>query len=300
MLPCSSIMISNYLARDGRYKGSKVMSPRFILVPVRLRLPVPVATISSHSLLLYFGSIGHSSEQNHQLQSIMTIMMPTHRWLLALAVALSTISKNSCNAFGPVFIIPSAISGVDVFFKTHRFATAFIAGGAQATAADFVVQSRESLQHNNNKQRSNFCPRRNLSFLLYGGLYQGVANEYIFNTLLPFWFGTNQMLQALVAVFFFGSMVSLPIAYHIKAFVFGYSASEGFRRYWHDVTQNGLLKKFWSVWIPVNCTNFGLIPPCYRITVNSIVAFCWLMVLSTISSRQSSSDVAIGPSSKAK
>jgi hypothetical protein len=96
-----------------------------------------------------------------------------------------------------------------------------------------------------------------------------------------------------VAVFFFGSLVSLPIAYRIKAFVFGYSSKEGFRRYWHDVTQNGLLKKFWSVWVPVNCTNFGLVPPSYRITVNSIVAFCWLMVLSTISSRQNTTDVAI-------
>jgi hypothetical protein len=220
----------------------------------------------------------------------MKMMAITRRLLLALSViALSTFSKNSCSAFGPESIIPSTISGVDVFFKTHRFATAFLAGGAQATAADFVAQSRESVQNmNNNKLDDGFCPRRNLSFLIYGGVYQGMANEFIFNTLLPFWFGTNQMLQALVAVFFFGSFLSLPIAYRIKAFVFGYSAKEGFRRYWHDVTQNGLLKKFWTVWIPVNCTNFGLVPPCYRITVNSIVAFCWLMVLSTISSRQQS------------
>jgi hypothetical protein len=235
--------------------------------------------LASIVLWLFFSVIGVKASP-----AIMK-MMATRRLLLALAVALSTFSKNSCSAFEPAFIIPSAISGVDVFFKTHRFATAFIAGGAQATAADFVVQRRES---------DSFCPRRNMSFLLYGGLYQGMANEYIFNTLLPFWFGTNQMLQALVAVFFFGSLVSLPIAYRIKALVFGYSATEGFRRYWHDVTQNGLLKKFWSVWVPVNCTNFGLVPPCYRITVNSIVAFCWLMILSAISSRQSSSsDVAI-------
>jgi hypothetical protein len=215
---------------------------------------------------------------------VIMMMMATRRVLLELAVALSIFSKSS--ALAPAFIFPSAISGVDVFFKTHRFATAFIAGGAQATTADFFAQRREGLQNINKEDGSLFCPRRNMSFLLYGGLYQGMANEYIFNTLLPFWFGTNQMLQALVAVFFFGSVVSLPIAYRIKAFVFGYSAKEGFRRYWHDVTKNGLLKKFWSVWVPVNCTNFGLVPPCYRITVNSIVAFCWLMVLSTIISRQ--------------
>jgi hypothetical protein len=262
-----------------RRSSSRVHKPQFLLTSL----------LTFHFHFLFEGSRFSVIGTKPSTTAIMK-MLPTHcRLLIALAVAISTFSNNSCSALGPAFIISSAISRVDVFFKTHRFATAFIAGGAQATAADFAAQSRERLQ-NNNTEDCDFCHRRNLSFLLYGGLYQGMANEFIFNTLLPFWFGTNHMLQALVAVFFFGSMVSLPIAYRIKAFVFGYSGKEGFRRYRHDVTHNGLLKKFWIVWIPVNCTNFGIVPPRYRITVNSIVAFCWLTVLSTISSRHSSSE----------
>lgn len=223
-----------------------------------------------------------------------------------------------------------AFTGLDLFFQAHPFATAFLAGGAQASVADFVAQSRERFLHRNDSHKQEppprttrwqqqqakesssstplsvdrhrppfqvvlgipptvittpFSPRRNLSFLLYGGLYQGMANEWIFNTLLPS-FLTHQVLQALVAVFFFGSLVSLPIAYSIKAMVVnGKLPFQGIPKYWHDVTTEGLLNKFWSVWVPVNIVNFLCVPRHYRVTVNSMVAFCWLMILSTISSQ---------------
>lgn len=171
-----------------------------------------------------------------------------------------------------------SFDGVDVFFQTHRFAASFFVGGTQALLADGLAQSQDN-------RSSGLCLRRIISFGLYGGLYQGMANEWIFNTLLPVLCFHSKLLEALVAVFFFGSYVSLPIAYSIKGLVFGTGIVKGgLNKYWRDVSTNGLLTKFWSLWIPVNCINFCLVPSQYRVAVNSVVAFGWLILFSTISS----------------
>ena len=215
----------------------------------------------------------------------------------AISPISSDASRTSSKSSSSSLNLSAVTGGLDLFFQAHPFATAFLAGGTQASVADWVAQSRERLSQNrprsasssNHKRQPWYCPRRNLSFLLYGGLYQGMANEFIFNRLLPSLI-QHKLLQALVAVFVFGSFLSLPIAYTIKAVVFGHH--DGMARYWHDVTHQGLLRKFWSVWVPVNLLNFGWFPSHYRITVNSIVDFCWLMILSSISSRKTSSPAA--------
>jgi protein Mpv17 len=130
-----------------------------------------------------------------------------------------------------------------------------------------------------------------VAYLLYGSLYQGVAQEYIYNHLYPVWFGAGNNIQTVFSKVAFDvtiqtCFVTLPIAYLAKASIFQYSAGEAFRRYWDDIRNHGLLKKYISLWAPVNSLTFSVIPVHYRVSFIAFVSFFWLIILSSIASRQ--------------
>lgn len=132
--------------------------------------------------------------------------------------------------------------------------------------------------------------QRNIAFLLYGSLYQGVAQEFIYNHLYPLYFGTGTDLRVVLVKVAFDllvqtTLVTLPIAYLTKAIIYKYSFREAMQRYLDDVRNHGLLIKYFSLWGPVQCITFSIIPEHYRIAFIAFVSFFWLIILSTISSR---------------
>lgn len=208
----------------------------------------------------------------------------------------------------------SVVQGVDAFYQTQPFFSAFLTCGAKASAADYLaqtsqnsvaeeevtdpdttqpilqLQSKEEADAEAEADVEDFQKDRNLAFIIYGGLYTGITQEYIYNTIFPMLFGTGTDLRTVATEVIFDQCIvsttlCLPIAYLVKAIVFGYPIQEGFRRYINDIRYNGLLFKFWSIWIPVQCLTFSVVPEHLRIVFIAFVSFFWLILLSTISSQ---------------
>ena len=97
----------------------------------------------------------------------------------------------------------SVLDAVDGFYRTMPLASAFVTCGVKASLADVVAQTRTTLATSSvvedsdgsdtsdtlSVEATNFDRRRNIAFLLYGGLYQGMTQEIIFNEGFPLLFG---------------------------------------------------------------------------------------------------------------
>lgn len=132
--------------------------------------------------------------------------------------------------------------------------------------------------------------KRNLAFVLYGGLYQGCCQEFIYNNIFPAWFGTGISTKTVLTKVLFDlgvltPLLCLPLAYLVKALIFQYTFKEGIRLYLEDVSEHGLLRKYWMIWFPVQCLTFGVVPQHYRIAFIALISFFWLIILSSISGR---------------
>lgn len=161
------------------------------------------------------------------------------------------------------------------------FAAAFVICAIKATAADLLAQAGE---------RKGLEMKRTIAFLFYGGLYQGCFQEFMFNGIFPKLFGEGIGMNVAMKKVAFDMLVispflCLPVAYFIKAVVFGQTMKDGLNRYIHDIQHNKLLKKYWSIWAPVQCCTFTVVPAELRITFIAFVSFFWLILLSTVSAR---------------
>lgn len=196
-----------------------------------------------------------------------------------------------------VFDIPNAVSTIDSFFKSSPYTAAFITCGIKASAADFLAQKREIVKKTSQEEKNNSTVekkieiQRNLAFILYGGLYQGIAQYYIYNILFPSWFGAgNDMSSVAIKVafdmFVISPLLCLPIAYLTKSVIYGKSWKDGLTKYKYDLVKNKLLQTYCTIWIPVQALTFGVVPPHLRIAFIAFVSFFWLIILSTVSSKE--------------
>lgn len=100
----------------------------------------------------------------------------------------TTIPRNWGVTRSSTALHSSVLGAVDAFYKTMPLASAFLTCGFKASMADMVAQRRASKQQQaaawNDEAEADalvlgeidetpFERRRNLAFLLYGGLYQG-------------------------------------------------------------------------------------------------------------------------------
>lgn len=117
-----------------------------------------------------------------------------------------------------------------------------------------------------------------------------MAQQIIFNEVFPLIFGTGTELSTVLSKVLCDSLVvtpfiCLPVAYLVKSVIFQYSPKEAMRRYSDDVSNNGLLVKYWSLWAPVQCLTFGVVPQHWRIVFIAFVSFFWLIIFSSISAK---------------
>jgi Mpv17 / PMP22 family len=213
-----------------------------------------------------------------------------------------------------VMMISTTVAALDTFWRTQPYLAAGLTCGIKASAADMVAQKRQfklrreqqqqqdkdddkdeeekSIRAENSRTSQNQTTdyQRNLAFLLYGAIYQGVAQEFVYNHLYPAWFGTGTSMKVVAIKVLFDllvqtTLVTLPIAYLTKAIIYQYSFSEAMRRYVDDIKNHGLLKKYVLLWGPVQCLTFSIVPEHLRVTFIAFVSFFWLIILSTIASR---------------
>jgi len=196
----------------------------------------------------------------------------------------------------------AALVALDTLFQSHAYAAAAITCGIKASSADLVAQKRQYRMRNETPIKYTMgdsvvvaAPkttdlRRNIAFLVYGAVYQGLAQEYVYNHLYPAMFGSGTSAVVVLSKVLFDlciqtTLVTLPIAYLTKALIFKYSAKEAFHRYWDDIKHHGLLKKYFMLWGPVQCITFSIIAEHYRVTFIACVSFFWLIIFSTIASK---------------
>jgi len=165
-------------------------------------------------------------------------------------------------------VTTASLERVNEFYETMPYAAAFVTCGFKASAADILAQRSQVVKDNlKNKvkaipnhvvsgkvavnvsslnEKSSFDLPRNGAFIAYGGLYQGIVQEYIFNHLYPFFFGTGTDLRTVLIKVTFDMLVvspflCLPVAYLIKGIILKTSLSESIDKYVKDVMYKGLL-----------------------------------------------------------
>ena len=130
--------------------------------------------------------------------------------------------------------------------------------------------------------------RRNVAFITYGALYQGLTQEFIYNHVYPIWFGTGTDFVTVFDKVAFSLLVqttllTLPSLYIIKSLIEQTSINTAFDKYWNDIQNQQLLQKFYLLWGPVLTLTFSVIPEQYRVTFIAAISFFWLIILSGIS-----------------
>jgi protein Mpv17 len=210
-----------------------------------------------------------------------------------------------------------ATSGLDAFFQSQPYLAAFLTCSVKAGTADLLAQKQilSPAKSPPSPEEANeshpFDLPRNLSFIFYGGLVQGMFQQFLFSAVYPVMFGHEHTFLTTVqqVAFDVGVMpfVYLPIVYTIKS-LFGASSNgasnqfsletvqDGLSKLGDDIINKGLLKTYWSIWIPAQSLTFSVIPPHLRVLFVALVSFCWVTILSSISS---STPVGVEASAKA-
>ena len=236
--------------------------------------------------------------------------------ILIAAALVSTASSHP-------FHLSNTVSAIDNFYKHNRFKGAFLTCAIKGCSADLVAQyitsarkgdtdgselssnskhgassnllvRKMSASYKNTKvsiteeeEKFTFDFRRSAVFLLYGGFYQGMANEVIYNDLLPKMFGTGTDFKTVASKVLVDNvlhtpLLNVPVVYLIKGWLLGHSVRDSLRNYWDDVVHKGLLYKKMMIFVPVQCLTFSVIPPHFRVTFVAFVSFFWMILLSCI------------------
>jgi protein Mpv17 len=254
---------------------------------------------------LHTRTINHRHHTVRALQPFQSTKVIHHKSHTPNLTKLHVIELNY--DFNPVMSI------IDNFYKEFPYESAFLTCSLKASAADFVAQNKERIQNLSTSIQSEMATNptststcavdassnpcssihisRNLAFILYGGFYQGIAQQYIYTYLFPLLFGRNSdMFTVCSQVFFDLSVITLllclPAAYLTKALIHGKSLGEGWDKYIHDMRYNHLAEKYYAIWIPANFVIFGIIPEHLRILCIASVSFIWMIILSEVSSKE--------------
>lgn len=147
--------------------------------------------------------------------------------------------------------------------------------------------------------------RRNLAYVLYGGIFVGLMSQVEYNCVFPFLFGTEKTVPITIAKVFFDNLlvaptVWLPPAYFIKAWVYSSAEEnpgdqnnnggirilkEGLDKYLVDVRENNLLWQYWAIWFPAQSVSFSVIPDHLRVAFMASISFFWFILFSSVSSQ---------------
>lgn len=235
-------------------------------------------------------------------------MMP--RLSRVILVVATLVAAASSHPFRP------ATSAISTFYKNNPFKGAFLTCSIKGCSADLVAQyiaasKRQRDEDSKIAKKDNALSRlnplskarggdldvakkeeftidlrRSAMFLIYGGLYQGCANEFIYNNILPI-LGTGtdwKTVAKKVTVDAFGIVpfVCIPMAYLVKGLLLGRSVRDSYSNYWSDVVNKGVLFKNWMIFIPVQCLTFSVIPQHFRVSFVACVSFFWMIILSCI------------------
>jgi len=199
------------------------------------------------------------------------------------------------SAFVDTAVIGGLLGGLNRIIQEAPMASAFVTCGLKSSLADALAQKRELATDSDDgqkvgitktkKQKMSF--RRCFAFLIYGGVYLGMAQHYIYSHLFPSFFGSNVSAKTIATMVLFdvtviSTVLTLPIAYLIKAVIYKKTMKDGLSNYIHDCKHNGLWFKNFAVWAPAQSLTFSIVPLHLRATFIAFVSFFWLQLFSSI------------------
>jgi hypothetical protein len=173
---------------------------------------------------------------------------------------------------------------VSQFYETYPIQSAVLTCGVKASIADGIAQFNAFTKSD---EEQTLELKRNLAYVLYGGIFVGIMCHVEYNEVFPLIFGTTEphvLEKVLLDNFFSAPFLWLPPAYLIKAMVYDYSAKEGMEKYWKDITQNGLLFRYWSIWLPAQTVSFSFVPDHMRVAFMAMISFFWFILFSSVAS----------------
>ena len=68
--------------------------------------------------------------------------------------------------------------------------------------------------------------------------------------------------------------------------MYRYPTRQAIRKYVTDVRDNGLLTKYWSLWLPMTAFNFAVVPPHFWVVFTAFMSFFWTIVLSMVANKE--------------
>mmetsp|Transcript_1196 Transcript_1196/g.2599 ORF Transcript_1196/g.2599 Transcript_1196/m.2599 type:complete len:404 (-) Transcript_1196:83-1294(-) len=201
----------------------------------------------------------------------------------------------------------AGLAAVAKFYKAFPLVAGFLTASTKAAFADSMAQYRDVCT-------TEFNVKRNLSMVLYSGVVLGISCEVMYNKIFPILFPTTGCTTAAAAAAAGGSAAAskyviraikmtlfdgfinapflwLPPAYIAQALVYRYPKRDALLKYWVDVKENGLLKKYWSLWLPASFCNFMVVPPHFRVAFVAAVSFFWMIILSIVANNRDSDDI---------
>mmetsp|Transcript_10008 Transcript_10008/g.15014 ORF Transcript_10008/g.15014 Transcript_10008/m.15014 type:complete len:290 (+) Transcript_10008:83-952(+) len=200
--------------------------------------------------------------------------------------------RTASSALSAVPISPSKLAtvgaGIAKFYKTSPLLAGFLTCSTKAAFADSLAQYRDVCT-------TKFNCKRNIAMVLYSGIILGISCEIMYNRIYPFLFGAEQTFAVAIKKVLFDGFVTaptfwLPPAYIAQALVYRYPIRDAMQKYITDIKENGLLKKYWSLWIPVSTINFLYMPPHFRIAFVAAVSFFWMIILSVVANKEQDPD----------
>ena len=184
----------------------------------------------------------------------------------------------------PAMAAADLLGVINAFYTSSPYQAAFLTCGFKAMCSDAIAQKTESA-----RKQPRFSFRRNIAFIIYGGLYNGYFENFLFNNCFPVVFGEGTDLvtvasKVVVDQLILTPFLCLPAAYIVRALVFRSSVRDALSRYVSDAKKD-LLWKYWLIWTPTQCLTFSVVPVHLRIAFIASVSFFWFILLSTISNR---------------
>jgi len=200
-------------------------------------------------------------------------------------------TKSSCrqqqmelNALLPSAKLTAIGVGVAKFYKASPLIAGFLTASTKAAFADSMAQYRDVCT-------TKFDVRRNIAMVLYSGTVLGMLCSIMYNKVFPLLFaGTLDPLTLAVKMTLFDGFINAPLiwlppAYIAQALIYKYPKREAIQKYITDVKENGLLTKYWSVWLPCSFTNFLFVPAHFRVAFVAAVSFFWMIILSLVANK---------------
>ena len=162
-----------------------------------------------------------------------TLPMIQQQQLSSLSVLPLTTTTNMM-----MMILSSTTTVLNEFYFTYPYLSALLTCSCKAGMADYIVQQHQIQQSSSSSSSSLVTPHhtddsnpnpefhtgRNLGFIVYGGFYQGLFQQYMYGTVFPQYFSHDDVItattivpQLFVDMLILGPLFCLPISYIVQS-----------------------------------------------------------------------------------